>query len=391
MKVKIVKTKVAAFNDVLRAYGDMDTHQGVFAFFSDLSVKNDEIRGYVKPLLKDVEVYDPEQDKDKSLTKKIYEAVIGGVLGLLENKPRHEAATITDMSGPVENPHANTWQIVERLVQNAFFKAILPGLNEWGDMTVSNPWKLGGLTLTELGRRLWDESQKDELLGRAAQLSYYALLALFPALIFLTALMGLFSVQSFMPELMSYLRNVLPADALSMVQRFLTQVAEGSGANILSLGALGALWASSSGVTAIMDALNVVFGVKEDRRPFWRVRLTAIVLTIGLAGFVIMSLALVLYGPTIGRWIADLMGFDVVFTWIWNVLQWPVIATLMLIVVAAIYHICPDRRYKRWRWVTRDRCLPCSRGCSCRWASKPMSTISATTTRSTVPLPASSC
>jgi membrane protein len=219
-------------------------------------------------------------------------------------------------------------------------------------MSVSNPWNLGGLTLTELGRRLWDESQKDELLGRAAQLSYYALLALFPALIFLTALMGLFSVQSFMPELMNYLRNVLPADALSMVQRFLTQVAEGSGANILSLGALGALWASSSGVTAIMDALNVVFGVKEDRRPFWRVRLTAIVLTTGLAGFVIMSLALVLYGPTIGRWIADLMGFDVVFTWIWNVLQWPIIATLMLIVVAAIYHICPDRRHKRWRWVT---------------------------------------
>jgi len=219
-------------------------------------------------------------------------------------------------------------------------------------MSVSNPWKLGGLTLTGLGRRLWGESQKDELLGRAAQLSYYALLALFPALIFLTALTGLFSVQSFMPELMSYLRNVLPADALSMVQRFLTQVSEGSGANILSLGALGALWASSSGVTAIMDALNVVFGVKEDRRPFWRVRLTAIVLTTGLAGFVIMSLALVLYGPTIGRWIADLMGFDVVFTWIWNVLQWPIIATLMLIVVAAIYHICPDRRHKRWRWVT---------------------------------------
>ena len=219
-------------------------------------------------------------------------------------------------------------------------------------MSVSNPWKLGGLTHTELGRRLWDESQKDELLGRAAQLSYYALLALFPALIFLTALMGLFSVQSFMPELMSYLRNVLPADALSMVAAVSDPGGRRGELNILSLGALGALWASSSGVTAIMDALNVVFGVKEDRRPFWRVRLTAIVLTIGLAGFVIMSLALVLYGPTIGRWIADLMGFDVVFTWIWNVLQWPVIATLMLIVVAAIYHICPDRRYKRWRWVT---------------------------------------
>ncbi len=219
-------------------------------------------------------------------------------------------------------------------------------------MSGFNPWKLGGLSLRELGQRLWRESQRDELLGRAAQLAYYFLLALFPALIFLTAVMGLFSVQRLMPELMSYLRNVLPADALSMVERFLTQVALGSGANILSLGALGALWASSSGVTAIMDALNVVFGVKEDRRSFWQVRVTAILLTIGLAGFVIMSLALVLYGPTIGQWIADRMGFGVAFTWMWNVLQWPFITMLMLMVAAAIYHICPDRRYKHWRWIT---------------------------------------
>jgi membrane protein len=219
-------------------------------------------------------------------------------------------------------------------------------------MSTTNRWMLGGLSLREWGWRLWQESQKDELMGRAAQLSYYALLALFPALLFLTALMGLFSVQNFMPELMSYLRNVLPTDALSMVERFLTQVAEGSGVNILSLGALGALWASSSGVTAIMDALNVVYDVNEDRRPFWRVRLIAILLTIGLAGFVILSLALVLYGPTIGQWIADRMGFGAAFTHIWNVLQWPVIAGLMSVVVAAIYYICPDRRYKRWHLIT---------------------------------------
>ena len=219
-------------------------------------------------------------------------------------------------------------------------------------MSGATPWKLGGLTPMEAGRRLWRKTQQDEVMGRAAQLAYYFLLALFPALIFLTALMGLFSVQSFMPELMSYLRNVLPADALSMVERFLTQVAEGSGVNILSLGALGALWASSSGVTAMMDALNVVYEVKEDRRPFWRVRLIAILLTIGLAGFVIMSLALVLYGPTIGRWIADRMGFGVAFTEIWNVLQWPIITGLMLIIVSTIYYICPDRQYKRWRWFT---------------------------------------
>jgi hypothetical protein len=132
LNVKIVKTNVEAFNNVLRAYGDMDAHRGKFAFFSELAVKDNEIHGYVKPLLKDVEVYDPEQDKDKPITKKMYEAVVGGVLGLLENKPRDEAATVTDLSGPVENPQANTWQVVEKLVQNAFFKAILPGFEQVG-------------------------------------------------------------------------------------------------------------------------------------------------------------------------------------------------------------------------------------------------------------------
>lgn len=214
-----------------------------------------------------------------------------------------------------------------------------------------NPWKLGGLSLKELARRLWRESQQDELLGRAAQLSYYVLLALFPALIVLTALMGLLSVQNYMPELMSYLRNVLPADALSMVERFLQQVAAGSGANILSLGGLGALWASSSGMTAIMEALNVVYDVKEDPRPFWRVRVTAIVLTIGLAGFVIFSVALVLYGEHMASWVADLVGLGPAFTTVWLVAQWPVIIALMLTVIAAIYYFCPAIE-QDWRWVS---------------------------------------
>lgn len=214
-----------------------------------------------------------------------------------------------------------------------------------------NPWKLGGLPLKELMRRLWRESQEDELFGRAAQLSYYVLLALFPALIVLTALMGLLSVQNYMPELMSYLRNVLPGDALSMVERFLQQVAEGSGANILSLGGLGALWASSSGVTAIMEALNVVYDVKDDPRPFWRIRLTAVLLTMGLAGFVIFSVALVLYGEHIAAWVADAVGLGPYFTWAWLVLQWPVIIGLMLTVVAAVYYFCPAIE-QDWRWVS---------------------------------------
>jgi Domain of Unknown Function (DUF748) len=132
LDVKIIKTNVDAFNNVLRAYGDIDTHKGTFAFFSELSVKDNRIQGYVKPFLKDVEVYDPQQDKEKALTRKVYEAVVGGALGLLENTPRNEVATKTDLSGPVENPQANTWEIAGKLVQNAFFKAILPGFEKVG-------------------------------------------------------------------------------------------------------------------------------------------------------------------------------------------------------------------------------------------------------------------
>jgi len=130
VQVRIVKTQVTALNKLLEAYGHIDAKQGTFAFFSDMTVKNNRIEGYVKPFLKDVQVYDPEQDADKKTVKKLYEAVANGVLDLFTNPPTGQVATETDVSGPVEHPHASTWQILGKLVQNAFFKAILPGFEE---------------------------------------------------------------------------------------------------------------------------------------------------------------------------------------------------------------------------------------------------------------------
>lgn len=213
-----------------------------------------------------------------------------------------------------------------------------------------NPWKLGGLSVPELGRRLWREIQQDDVLGRGAQLAYYFLLALFPALIFLTAVMGLLPLQDTMPELIGYLQQVLPGDALSLVQKYLEQVVSGTGGGVLSIGLLGALWASSSGVTALIEALNVVYGAKESR-PFWQVRLIAIVLTIGLAGFIIVSITLILYGEHIGAWLADAIGLGWLFQLGWVILQWPIAILFMLFALAAIYYFCPDVK-QDWRWVT---------------------------------------
>ncbi|HSA85617.1 MAG TPA: DUF748 domain-containing protein [Nitrospira sp.] len=127
LAVKIIKTEAASLNNILRAYGDVDAHSGKFALFSELVVKNNRIEGYVKPLMRDVDVYDPEKDQDKALSQKVYQAVVGGVLSLLENRPRDEVATTSEVSGRIENPQADTWQIIGKLVQNAFFNAILPG------------------------------------------------------------------------------------------------------------------------------------------------------------------------------------------------------------------------------------------------------------------------
>jgi hypothetical protein len=95
-------------------------------------VKNGSIDGYLKPLFKDVKAYDPAQDSDKGLLKKIYEKLINAASTALKNTPRGEVATKADLSGPVENPKASTWELVVTLIQNAFFEAVLPGFEKQG-------------------------------------------------------------------------------------------------------------------------------------------------------------------------------------------------------------------------------------------------------------------
>lgn len=130
LQVRLLKTKLRSLNALLRAHGDFDVTDGVLSFFSELTVKDGHLNGYVKPFFKDVAVYDPEQDRDKSVIQKLYEGVVGDTVTALANLPRNEVATKADISGPVGHPRTNTWEAVAKLMQNAFFKAILPGLEK---------------------------------------------------------------------------------------------------------------------------------------------------------------------------------------------------------------------------------------------------------------------
>jgi hypothetical protein len=125
---KILKTQVRSLNQVLRAYGGTDVTAGIFSLFSEMAVKNGQVKGYLKPLFKDVTAYDPDQDQDKGLLTRIFEKTINVASSVLKNTPRGEVATKADVSGPVENPQASTWELVVTLFKNAFFDAVLPGL-----------------------------------------------------------------------------------------------------------------------------------------------------------------------------------------------------------------------------------------------------------------------
>lgn len=130
LAVRIDDTDMRTMNDLLRAYGKFDVVSGLFSFYSELSVKNREINGYVKPLFRDLKAYDKRQDQDKSAFRKLYEKLVGGVSKLLENRPRDEVATKAEIKGRLDDPKASTWQVVVNLIRNAFFKAILPGFDE---------------------------------------------------------------------------------------------------------------------------------------------------------------------------------------------------------------------------------------------------------------------
>jgi hypothetical protein len=127
--IRIENTDLTKMNDILRAHGGFDVVSGGFSFYSEIKLKDGYVSGYVKPLFKDLVAYDPDQDRQKGFVQKLKERVVNVVGKVMKNVPRKEVATKVDISGPVENPQYSTLQIVIRIVQNAFFKAILPGLD----------------------------------------------------------------------------------------------------------------------------------------------------------------------------------------------------------------------------------------------------------------------
>ena len=128
--LKINDSQLTAMNDLLRTYGDFDVSAGIFSLVTELHIKNETITGYIKPLFKDMKVYDRRTDDERGLSHQMHEIMVGGVAMLLENRVHQEIGARVDITGKVGNPETSTLQIVMGLIRNAFFKAIMPSFEK---------------------------------------------------------------------------------------------------------------------------------------------------------------------------------------------------------------------------------------------------------------------
>jgi membrane protein len=213
-------------------------------------------------------------------------------------------------------------------------------------------------TWWELGKRIVKLSRQHDILGRAAQLGYFFLLAIFPALLGLTSLMGMLPIQSILPRLLKYLHKVLPQESVFLVEDYLQHISQGTESGMFPLSLLGALVAASWGMMAIMETLNTVYNVKESR-VIWKAAGTAILLTTGAAAFVIVSITLILVGESLSQWIADVVGLSWVFTFWWTIFQWPMTFFFMLLSSSLIYYWAPNTKHA-WQWITPGSVLAVS-------------------------------
>ena len=216
--------------------------------------------------------------------------------------------------------------------------------------TAASRWALGGLSIRGLGTRVYERSWHDEILDRAAELSYYFAFALLPTLLFLTALLGLLPVPDLMPQLMGYADRVLPGDAASLIKKTLAQVVRGASGGLVSVGALVALVGASSGMLSIMKALNAAYGI-TDHRTWWRKRLIAIALTLVFSLFTLTALLLLVFGGRLGEAIGDFVGLGPLFTLVWKLLQLPVVILLLLTGLTLVYYLAPAAD-RVWSWIT---------------------------------------
>jgi len=218
---------------------------------------------------------------------------------------------------------------------------------------VATIWGLGGLTVRQLAKKVFAGINDDNLLGRAGELAFNFVLALFPLLIFLLSLLGLFASRgsTLRTHLMSYLASVLPPDAAHVITHTLQEVMRNASNGKLTFGIVLTIWFASGGMSSMVSALNGVYEVK-DSRSWIKVRAICFALTIAISVLIIAALAAVLSGGYVAQVLGNYFDLREAAILSWRVLQFLVAVVFVIFSFSLIYYFAPDVEEQHWYWIT---------------------------------------
>ncbi|MEV6837739.1 YihY/virulence factor BrkB family protein [Streptomyces sp. NPDC051133] len=215
-------------------------------------------------------------------------------------------------------------------------------------------------TPAKLPKRAWGavlkgslrEFRDDELTDRAAALTYYGVLALFPALLVLVSLLAI-GGKSVTDRVLADLRNLAPGPARDIITRAVEQLQNGAGTGsvVAVLGLLLAVWSASGYVAAFIRAANAVYDMPEGR-PVWKILPVRVGVTVVLMVLAVASALIVVFTGGFARRAGQALGMGDTALTVWSIAKWPVLVLLVTVMIAILYWATPNAKVKGFRWIT---------------------------------------
>jgi membrane protein len=218
---------------------------------------------------------------------------------------------------------------------------------------IESIWNVSGLGFWGLTRAVVHGIAEDDLLGRASELAFNFVLALFPLLLFILALFGLFASRSYQLQnsLLYYFSHFLPPAASQLLKESMIELAGSATRGKLTAGMVLALWFASGGMTSMISTLNAAYRVRETRSWF-KIRMIALGLTLAISTLLLISLLIVLVGGHLVDWIGAELHLSFVVLVVWKGLQWTAALLFVALSFSLIYYCGPSLGNRRWHWNT---------------------------------------
>lgn len=187
----------------------------------------------------------------------------------------------------------------------------------------------------------------DDIFALGAQLAYYLMLSFFPFLIFLMTVVGFSHLDS--ADILDGLRTILPNNVFSLVDVTVVEIVETQNAGLLGASIVLTIWSASSGFRAVIKGLNKAYNIK-DSRSFIKRSFVAIIFTLALVMLIMLTLAMMVFGEIIGKYILAIFPFKSVIAYIWNISRYLIVVFMMILIFACIYRYTPAKKVS-WREV----------------------------------------